>query len=421
MSKPQRTTAEIVILNEANAADDAAMRDAVAAAETVGGKLAAARKAKGLTLEDVHVGTKVKLNHLGAIELGDQSALPAVPFAAGFVKAYAQFLGLDANDYSAAYKAEFGGAAAAAKTPAPQIETAAEAPAIARAPAARNPFVATPKTEAAPAIFPPAPAEPALSAPAPAAAVADKASSPDRFVAYFGVGAACLCVAWIAGNALLSNQNAPAPTVTFTAVAPAAEPPAAPAIVAQAPAASPSTAEIAAAEAPPVAENDLAATALIEPPKVKPTPKPVRAPSPDMKEIIIADAPPVVSKPGAAAAGAAPIVSEQIDPFALSAPAAGSASPTLDATIVPAKLTRAASPKYPERCAAGSRKAEGVSVAFDVTVEGRPTNANVADSSNSCFNDAAKDTVYRMRFSPRMIDGQAQMEFGKRVTVQFTR
>jgi TonB family protein len=420
MNKPARSTAEIVILNEASAADDSALREAVSAAETVGHKLAAARKAKGLTLQTVHEGTKVKIAHLAAIELGDQSSLPAVPFAAGFVKAYAQFLGLNANEYSAAYKAEFGGIAPATAAPArpaqflsapamietPLTETAVAPPARIEPPLAA--IEPQPVEILAPAhVAPPLPAatadEPAA---APSPARAKPTAPPDRFVAYFGIGAACLCVAWIGANAFLSKPAAPTPTVTFTDVAPTKD--AGTSAVAQEEGAAPADEPVVAEPAPAIdPATEEPRIAIVKPPKVKPAPKPSRAEDKAMAEIAIADAP-VVAAPSTAA-----------DPFALSA--ASEPTPAIAESIEPAKLIRSAAPKYPERCSARAKRAETVSVAFDVTVEGRPTNASIAETSNDCFNDAAVETAYRMRFSPRTIDGRPQMEFGKRVTVQFTR
>jgi TonB family protein len=427
MNKPARSTAEIVILNEASAADDSALREAVSAAETVGHKLAAARKAKGLTLQAVHEGTKVKIAHLAAIELGDQSSLPAVPFAAGFVKAYAQFLGLNANEYSAAYKAEFGGVAPATAAPARPSQVLS-APAMIETPSTETAVAPPAQIDPPLAVIEPQPVEvlaPAPVAPPLLAATADEpaaapsparakpAAPPDRFVAYFGIGAACLCVAWIGANAFLSKPASPTPTVTFTDVAPTKD--AGTSAVAQEEGAAPADEPVVAEPAPAIdPATEEPRIAIVKPPKVKPAPKPSRAEDRAMTEIAIADAPVVsASSPAGPDGATAPFV----DPFALPA----ISTPVAAEAIVPAKIVRSAAPKYPERCAARSKRAETVSVAFDVTVEGRPTNASVAESSNACFNDAAVETAYRMRFSPRTVDGQAQMEFGKRVTVQFTR
>ncbi|NWG91410.1 MAG: helix-turn-helix domain-containing protein, partial [Parvularculaceae bacterium] len=377
MSKPVRSVADIVILNAADAPDDAALLEAVNAAETVGHKLAAARKAKGLTLQTVHEGTKVKIAHLAAIELGDQSSLPAVPFAAGFVKAYAQFLGLDANAYSAAYKAEFSAGPIAPASPArsapAKIETAPTETAIAALGRAEPPLAAINEEPPALAAPPPIAASievaPALEpAPAPAPVRAKSAAPPDRFVAYFGIGAAFLCVAWIGGNALLSRPAAPAPTVTFTSLAPATN--------AETPIVEPERRATPVPEpaAPALAETEPAIDplaeeprfAVVKPPKVKPAPKPARSEDPAMTEIAIADAPVVAATSPAGPGGA---TSGAVDPFEL--PAISEPTPAIAETIEPAKVIRSAAPKYPERCSARSKRVEAVTVAFDVTVEGR--------------------------------------------------
>ncbi|GJL93802.1 MAG: hypothetical protein DHS20C05_02070 [Hyphococcus sp.] len=60
-----------------------------------GAHLTAVREASGLTLHDAASKIHIKENHLFAIEEMDMSGLPARPYAIGFVKSYAEFLGLD--------------------------------------------------------------------------------------------------------------------------------------------------------------------------------------------------------------------------------------------------------------------------------------------------------------------------------------
>lgn len=76
----------------------------------VGERLAAARKAQGLSIEDICARTRVPMRHLVAIEDGDNDALPAAPYATGFVKTYAQVLGLDASELGRDFRAELGNA-----------------------------------------------------------------------------------------------------------------------------------------------------------------------------------------------------------------------------------------------------------------------------------------------------------------------
>jgi len=64
---------------------------------SVGARLAAARLAQQLDLEEVAQRTRVPLRHLDAIEKGDAAELPAAPYAVGFAKSYARVVGLDAQ------------------------------------------------------------------------------------------------------------------------------------------------------------------------------------------------------------------------------------------------------------------------------------------------------------------------------------
>lgn len=73
---------------------------------TVGALLAEARAAKGRELADVARETRVPLRHLMAIEADDHGALPALPYALGFVKAFARAVSLDPEAIGARFRAE---------------------------------------------------------------------------------------------------------------------------------------------------------------------------------------------------------------------------------------------------------------------------------------------------------------------------
>ena len=70
---------------------------------TIGQKLKSAREAQGLSLVQVYERTKIPLNHLQAVEQGDTDELPEPVFIFGFIKRYAECIGLDgqvlADDY----------------------------------------------------------------------------------------------------------------------------------------------------------------------------------------------------------------------------------------------------------------------------------------------------------------------------------
>ncbi|MBI5620697.1 helix-turn-helix domain-containing protein [Candidatus Gottesmanbacteria bacterium] len=62
--------------------------------KTVGSILKEARDAKRLTLDQVEAATKIRAKFLGAIEEDNYATLPSQAYAKGFVKNYAEFLGV---------------------------------------------------------------------------------------------------------------------------------------------------------------------------------------------------------------------------------------------------------------------------------------------------------------------------------------
>lgn len=74
---------------------DARARLGTGEVANVGVRLATVRESQGISLQEVAARIHVKESHLAAIENVDASALPARPYALGFVKTYAEFLELD--------------------------------------------------------------------------------------------------------------------------------------------------------------------------------------------------------------------------------------------------------------------------------------------------------------------------------------
>lgn len=72
-----------------------------------GQKLHEARLKKGLTLSEVSMTTKIKAVFLLAIEKGEYQKLPEKTYAQGFVRNYAEFLGLPKNEILALFRREF--------------------------------------------------------------------------------------------------------------------------------------------------------------------------------------------------------------------------------------------------------------------------------------------------------------------------
>lgn len=403
---------------------------------TVGDRLAAVRKAKGLSYQDVFNGTKIKIANIAAIEAGERHALPAVPFTAGFVKAYAQFLGLNPEEYAAAYRAECKPTPVEGAAPTPQTTVAAP-----EAPTSTAPRVRTSTIEAAP---PPAPSRNSL------------AIRPEKYVSYFGVGATVLCALWI-GARVASPKAAPAtPESRVEAVAAApralAAAPAAPSIkqTASTPIGSTGLGESQSADAP--------ATALVErkdrPAATDRAGAVVAAVGPELSdaekekaEALAAALNPQTEVEAAAesevAAPATPslklrsVPNEPADeapaptiveapalpapPAAAPAPAPQLAVPAAAPKIIGARLTRNVEPKYPERCTRRAAPVETVELAFAISPQGAPTGVYVAESSNECFNSAAVNAAYNLRFAPRTADGKAVLEEGKKITFRFAR
>ena len=66
----------------------------------IGSVLEQARKERGLTLDDVEQATKIRKRYLAGLEREDYGVLPDAVYAQGFLKTYANYLGLDGEDLS---------------------------------------------------------------------------------------------------------------------------------------------------------------------------------------------------------------------------------------------------------------------------------------------------------------------------------
>jgi cytoskeleton protein RodZ len=75
---------------------------------TVGEMLRGARTAKGLDIEDVSSAIHIRSMQLRAIEENNIEALPGMTYAVGFVRSYANFLGLNGAEVVHRFKAEHG-------------------------------------------------------------------------------------------------------------------------------------------------------------------------------------------------------------------------------------------------------------------------------------------------------------------------
>ena len=63
------------------------------------------RELRGISLEEIAATTKIKVGFLEAMEKDDLARLPGGIFARGFMRTYASYLGLDADQFIAEYQA----------------------------------------------------------------------------------------------------------------------------------------------------------------------------------------------------------------------------------------------------------------------------------------------------------------------------
>lgn len=75
--------------------------------QTISDILKQEREKKNLSLQDVINATKIKRNFLVAIESADFKVLPSESYALGFIKNYAQFLGIPEDKAAALFRREY--------------------------------------------------------------------------------------------------------------------------------------------------------------------------------------------------------------------------------------------------------------------------------------------------------------------------
>ena len=76
---------------------------------SVGGQLRAAREARGLSLQDIANQTRIPVRHLQHVENESWDDLPAVTYCIGFVRAYANAVGLDGSALGREVRDQVGG------------------------------------------------------------------------------------------------------------------------------------------------------------------------------------------------------------------------------------------------------------------------------------------------------------------------
>ncbi len=88
----------------------------------LGERFRQAREARGLSITEVSTATRILPRYLQAIEAGDVASLPGDVYARGFIRNYAQLLGLPAEEMIALYRQERGEPTGRIKI-APVVET----------------------------------------------------------------------------------------------------------------------------------------------------------------------------------------------------------------------------------------------------------------------------------------------------------
>ena len=73
-------------------------------AQTVGELLRNARLKKGMTLSDVSADLCIRKSYLNAIENMDFANMPPMPFGIGFVRSYADYIGLNGDRIVSSYR-----------------------------------------------------------------------------------------------------------------------------------------------------------------------------------------------------------------------------------------------------------------------------------------------------------------------------
>src|SRR5580693_3690272 len=91
----------------------------------LGDRFRAAREARGLSLSDVSEQIRIRSIYLAAIEEENWSAVGAPVYVRGFLRTYARFLGLDAEEVVAAFNGSL--PAGQPDTPGTRVEAAAKA------------------------------------------------------------------------------------------------------------------------------------------------------------------------------------------------------------------------------------------------------------------------------------------------------
>lgn len=87
------------------------------AEERLGQRLRRAREAKGVTASKAAAATRIKVQHIEALERDDYRRLDVPVYAKGFIRIYGEYLGLDVEELVAVYAREFAPSSEEGKLP----------------------------------------------------------------------------------------------------------------------------------------------------------------------------------------------------------------------------------------------------------------------------------------------------------------
>jgi len=93
------------------------VNDATRLGDSLGAELRKQREIRGVTLKEIADATKISKRYLEALEQDDLAGLPAPVFTRGFVREYARYLGLNAEDMASRYSQLVGAQPETSATP----------------------------------------------------------------------------------------------------------------------------------------------------------------------------------------------------------------------------------------------------------------------------------------------------------------
>ena len=437
-----QNSADIVPFDEERSKRAAAPR-----LDNAGAMLRAAREDASLSLARVAEAINIKEARLAAIEAMDLEALPSAPYTMGFVRAYADHLGLPVEPLVARFREEAGYVrTVTAPRVAPPPKDLSEGKEVRLlAVLALVGFVLWCVWQIAQAFAPEE--ETALPSGFPIADRTEVAS-----------------IEYEVATSLEEDLRLAPPAVVTTAAVAAAESAAAEGVASDsgngpaedagqaappvsAPPVSAPDAEVGATDA---ARPGLLPSVLVSPTLSEPAPDepPVPAPAAERRrtadlnerlllETLAASAPGRVEAAqtrgaapddGPITASAAPAARRPVETVALptepvpaepTLPVRPEPAPVRVVAETPAQLTVPVPPVYPTRCESRANDRETVTVRFNVSRFGKVTGPSVIDSSNACFDRAALNAVARFAFEPATRDGRPVPESERTTRVVF--